>query len=99
MDTTTLLKKLNDWAGTEGIDFLSEDIGLSACFKWLVPKLAHINIMVHPRDGKNYKKFIKVEVWTDEEQEPKQAVAETPALALCLAILRLIEQDVDNINK
>ena len=75
---------------------------LDACFKWFVPKLFTWSI------GKNWelqKDFtiiengIKASIdlhWIDPDKydrvKPSEAIAETPALALCLAIEKLIDE-------
>lgn len=38
MITKTLEQRLNEWCGTQEVDFLSEDCGLSNLFKWAVPQ-------------------------------------------------------------
>ena len=86
---TTLLTKLNKWAGTKGIDYLSEDTGLSACFKWLVPNLGkYIVRFGNPLDKVYCHLYTEATNWI-------MWVAETPlhqeALALCLAIEKLID--------
>ncbi len=84
-----LNKKLNDWAGTRGIDYLSEDTGLSACFKWLVPRLGV---------GLDYIQFkYREEGWLcvirSVGLEKRAFYYKTLALALCFAIQKLINGD------
>ncbi len=96
----TLLNKLNRWAGTNDVDYTSEDIGLSACFKWLVPKLkpygllgicfhnSVIDKVLTPDEVWGFECHIKLEKYILGRFDGQ---AETPALALCLAIEKLID--------
>lgn len=66
---------------------------LDACFKWLVPKLNKMGIRIHmitqPRGRNDY--FCSM----GGKWFPYQTVyAETPALALCLAIEKLIDKEM-----
>ena len=56
---------------------------LDACFKWLVPKLPLQEIYIQPTSDNSWQ--------VDIEREEYWADAETPALALCLAIEKLID--------
>jgi len=97
-DTSILLKKLNDWAGTEDIDYLSEESGLSACFKWLVPILRDLSEENTLQDiefhwqGLNVSNVIECNLITDESEYDGES--EKPALAFCLASEKLIEGKV-----
>jgi len=62
-------------------NFTDPGIGIAYCFKWLVPKLKELGIA-----GSILYVWLPKIIVNDEE----------PALALCLAISKLIEQDVDN---
>ena len=95
MNEQELNKKLADWAGIplRAIDFglpYSLDVydppnftqSLDACFKWLVPKLVHLNLLIDVTHKPT------AEVWGDRCE---MARGETPTLALCLAIEKLID--------
>ena len=75
--------------GTYHKQALDFSYSLDACFKWLVPKLRYISLHY---DSK--RKYL-VSVDGGEDAGVEVAEAETPALALCLAISKLIEKDID----
>jgi len=66
---------------------------LDACFEWLVPKLS---IEGYGVEIKNYSdgKFGARVTLTKSVWESEDAEAETPALALCLAIEKLIDKEI-----
>jgi len=102
-----LNEKLAEWAGfhsvhyrdgeTHGYDtkealyWLQFTQSLDACFKWLVPKIQdddysqEVTIYQYPNGWGCYIGDMR-----------KYQVAETPALALCLAIEKLIDSEVGN---
>jgi len=87
--------RLNTWAGTSGIDFLSEDTGLSACFKYLVSKIMEdgYGYILSDSCGKKPHLFTLYCGYNEgEEKSIFSASAETPALALCRAISKLEEE-------
>jgi len=60
---------------------------LDACFKWLVPNLLHYHLQrVQHTDAPSH--YARVQLRLGQLRE---AYAETPALALCLAIEKLME--------
>lgn len=76
---------------------------LDACFKWLVPKLCRWEIRNYIPHIVTYDKP-RAEIATTYGGNPAihggwlygEAEAETPALALCLAIRKLIDKEVTN---
>ena len=105
-NTEALNKKLTEWAGFK-LDFSLGHSGtaidpggnhirgmpnftqsLDACFKWLVPRASEDNYEVAlSTEGKNY----YAELFGVGQGDHLQAKAETPALAVCLAIEELID--------
>lgn len=87
-----LNKKLAEWAGVKphpvyptGYDYPYFTDSLDACFKWLVPKLESYELKL------NYKKHC---AWVKLPTKYTEfGMAETPALALCLAIEKLIDKE------
>ena len=80
-------------------DFTSS---LDACFKWLVPKMENVGgrrleeIHLYPTSRGNYLcelDMVQIEDRRSPECEVKWAAAETSALALCLAIEKLIDAE------
>jgi hypothetical protein len=81
-------------------DFPTFTQSLDACFKWLMPKLFTWNI------GKNWElcsdteirpNKVKAQIQSLGFNNPEfraEAIAETPALALCLAIEKLVDSEV-----
>lgn len=81
-----LLKKLNDWAGTKNINYTDPELGIAHCFKWLVPKFNNDVLLSHaPNLSDWHCDILGKQVYIGEEK--------TPALALCKAILRLIDSE------
>ena len=75
--------------GTQSFIFFPPNFtdSLNACFKWLVPKLKRWELGSNA-EGSSYA------IVSDRIQKyPSEAQAKTPALALCLAISKLIEQN------
>ena len=62
---------------------------LDACFKWLVPKLKHYELSNWA--WKKHTGWAGIE--KIERIEYRFAIADTPALALCLAIEKLIDKE------
>ena len=99
MEEQELNKKLAEGAGIKHEEYtfnglpvvLGEDIpdftqSLDASFKWLVPKLTFWELIYNGYIG-----FCDAYVWAGEDDKLfGGAQAETPALALCLAIGKLI---------
>ena len=83
--------KLNTWAGTEGIDYTDAEVGIAHCFKWLVPKLMYGQCEIHTGMNAN-KGQAFARVWYGFHTHYEE-YAETPALALCLAIKNLITEE------
>ena len=79
---TIRLNKVPYYNGS--LDYIRFTESLDACFKWLVPKLDKWNI-TKPFKTSDY---IVANVWLDDKYA--FAEAETPALALCLAIEEFI---------
>ena len=78
------------WQASNGdwdIDFTKS---LDACFKWLVPKLVSVNIKTWDSEPQ----ASEVIIWAKCDTIVGD-IASTPALALCLAIEKL----VDSLNK
>ncbi len=77
-----------------GVPFFPEDE--TACFKWLAPKLdICTRIEFHPTPVKGEREWvadIQVPRWNGQELDYKSFLycGKTPALALCLAIQKLI---------
>lgn len=88
-----MLLTLNKWAGTEGIDYADPEWGISYCFKWLVPKLEYREILLVPRPTKTQSWSCWIGRFGIGRGTMPESVVEgeeTPALALCLAIEKLI---------
>ena len=91
MNEQELNEKLAEWAGCAmEYDRVYEKPftqSLDACFKWLVPKLNHIEMVGHNGDF----------VWNPEIKDRLATVStiggKSPALALCLAIEKLIDKE------
>ena len=84
--------KLNTWAETDGIDYTDTELGIAHCFKWPVPKLQDKGYMVelYSYEQKGYK--VSVYHITGQVDIPVAITTnETPALAVCLAIEKLID--------
>ena len=93
-----LNEKLNEWAGTKEVDYLSKDSGLSACFRWLVPKLypyPQNKMHIHFKRDTSYPEHInEINCWFYQGGRMDMYEGwslDSPALALCLAIEKLIE--------
>ncbi len=73
------------WADTEGEPYGQLDFteSLDACFKWLEPKLKQVKVGKHKGSELFFAEAVKDFSIRDGE-------AETPALALCQAIIKLI---------
>ena len=75
------------------LDFTDPVWGISYCFKWLVPKLREERYhykLNSVREGGHF-----AVVWRHTEGLIYNAQAETPALALCLAISKLIDGEAN----
>ena len=73
---------------------------LDACFKWLVPKLTNIKQMGSRKTVEiiRFFEFKKDSTWCHLEtdwQAEFETIGETPALALCNAIEKLIDDEKD----
>ena len=91
--------KLNTWAGTKGIDYTDHEFGIAHCFKWLVPKVRELgwDMAIYCSDDYSAEFYGKDYRGDYERGSGRyETSAKTSALALCLAISKLIEQDVDN---
>jgi len=76
---------------------------LDACFKWLVPKLNKLcDIMLSWSKGNKQRAFhvsknkYTATVWLVDKTV--EGSGEHPALALCLAIEKLIDKELDNVS-
>ncbi len=80
------IKKFWEWCGTEGVDYLHPDTGLSSLFKWAVPKLDYFCITNEGETNRFYAEAVigETEVYTYHETDP--------AIALFLAIEKLMEE-------
>ena len=79
-----LNEKLNTWARTKAIDYTDTEIGIAHCFKHLMPKLQYWKIVTF---GKRYEAMIA----RDSMGSYYSDIAETPTLAICRAIEKLID--------
>jgi len=82
-----LNKKLNAWAGTKGIDYVND---ISACFKWLMPKLKE--------DQKQWSKFIGYMCGEAKNASRKSRYSRvinwlSDPMNICLAIEKLINEN------
>lgn len=96
-----LNKKLAEWAGfkEKGTGYVWPDRrfdkvpdfteSLDACFRWLVPKLHQVTII----QEFNSEAYADVVIQPEYEYLHYKEWAETPALALCLAIEQLIDKE------
>ena len=108
MEKQKLNKKLSEWAGLKlakepcatGFYLFADEEGvcyeadftqsLDACFKWLVPK-AIDEIMAEQECSSDIAYAILFKKWLQE----LELIIPEAALALCLAISKLIEKDID----
>ena len=100
-----LCEKLAKWAGFEKAIPVFTD-SLDACFQWLVPRLRVRGrhrmldeIHLYP-DGSGWLCELDMVLTKDDEYEADKCKvshnrAETPALALCRAIEKLIDKEVE----
>lgn len=75
-------------------DFTDPDYGIAYCFKWLVPKVEHFHyIAIYiVRDAINEPQPIMWDACVSTYEHIEFARAETPTLALCKAIEKLIDK-------
>ena len=97
MNEQELNKKLAEWAGL--INERDYTQSLDACLKWLVPKLQADRATERDDLQGLYLNPLRNNTWEAilwfYTGLNLRAIANTPALALCLAISKLIEQDVE----
>jgi len=92
-----LNKKLAEWAGLKWDRYKGKyqypfDVSLDACFKWLVPKVrTQYHIHFHSTDGK-----AEWRVVLSNANETIYGRDNNPALALCKAIEKLINEETSN---
>ena len=67
---------------------------LNACFRWIVPKVFSVTIGTHWKTNteKTDKYFARID---QQDMTNYTEVADTPALALCLAVDKLIKEKED----
>lgn len=102
MDEQELNKKLAEWVGVDsfpiyptGYDYPDFTQSLDACFKWLVPRLAEWSISNKERDEGEVLPYAEIGYRNDSNKWSYfEEWAETPSLALCLAIEKLIDKEV-----
>ena len=93
MDEQELNKKLSEWRWGTHYEWYPPELpyqsdyptfthSLDACFKWLVPKLNTVSLRVGRLATDAFVEYEGIEGWHTGK--------ETPALALCLAIEKLI---------
>jgi len=87
---------MRSWHSLDGelaTRFYHEDINftqsLNACFEWLVPKLVEAELKYNCRVSPKHSDQFLAHVADDRHSATKEA--ETPALALCLSIVELID--------
>jgi len=89
--------KVGEWYRYENIPILTNS--LDACFKWLVPKLEEYYAYVLLQDESGGERYWVCEIYPDCLLSRKGYKAlsveegETPALALCKAIEKLIDEE------
>ena len=81
-----LNRKLNAWAGTDGIDYTDTEIGIAHCVKWLIPKLGEYEITFDDEGSTCI--FLG-----DDPVICYEAIDKDPATALCLAISKVIDNE------
>ena len=90
--------KLNTWAGTKGIDYTDPEFGIAHCFKRLVPKLQQLNqpygytIQVEFPSGSDVC-WASIVDYKELPEKVYSANNKQPALALCLATEKLIDEE------
>ncbi len=94
-----LNKKLNEWAGTTDVEYTHPTFGIAYCFKWLEPKLEYETITFVPITG-TATELTSLQKWGCKIllrgwKKSVSAIGDSknPALALCLAIEKLISED------
>ena len=95
-----LNKKLTKWVGLDYFKSRNFTESLDACFKWLVPKLDKLNITCGlvaycDKDDESMKPYYAWLASVDKPYDSWFADAGTPALALCLAIEKLIDREAN----
>lgn len=73
-------------------EYLNFTVSLDLCFKYLVPKLFAYSIHTIWRTNDLVSELSMAEVWANTRTSYK-AEAKTPALALCKAIEKLIDEE------
>ena len=79
--------------GNELLHLLTQS--LDACFEWLAPEIRRRKLILELNDMGDW----HWDIWNIGGKILACEDDDNPALALCLAISKLIEQDVDTINK
>ena len=108
MTEEELNKKLAEWAGFQekwgeiiapnGAIWWENELpnftqSLDACFKWLVPRLWICNITLE--EGIFWDVHVSIPDYHGRNKHGSgQALSENPALALCLAIEKLIDKEI-----
>ena len=96
-----LNKKLAEWAGLSGVKYDAPcpkfTESLDACFKWLVPKLIgdyqYTLAMTTDVDDESRESTYTFDLSSDPLVIDAESTDKTPALALCLAIEKLIDEE------
>ena len=83
----TLLDKLNEWAGTTDVEYTHKKFGIAYCFEYIVPKLGFVDLTFCKCDDGTW------EFVLDMGGVHYLEVDKTPALALCRAVAKLIEEE------
>jgi len=90
-----LNKKIAEWVGiTDRVPQFTHKIGL--CFKYIVPKLRELEFAFNLWDGVGFgNKWLCSALLTHRTWRHYDADAETPALALCLTVEKLINSETN----
>ena len=85
----TLLDKLNEWAGTLDVDYTHPKFGIAYCFEYIVPKLGSKDLTILLRCDNIPRVIIADAI---QNRVIASVDDETPALALCRAVEKLIDE-------
>lgn len=100
MDEQKLNEKLAKWAGIGIDEFImykkeyNFTQSLDSCFEWLVPKLIYCSLVKMESDYHGNHWICEVRLEMKGERYYGDSLAKEPALALCLAIFKLIDAEV-----
>lgn len=89
-DTISANKKLNEWCGTEGINFYEGDTALGFLFKYAVPKVLHFSLCMMGHNDPDLVAYY-VSLRSPDAKKIYFAEHKDPALTLFEAIYKALE--------